>query len=274
MSERGRPNRPVKSVEKTFSIVETLQELERAGVSELADALDMSVSAVHAHLDTLEHMDYVVKEDGSYRLGFRFLDHGMFVRSAYTIDGLVSPTLEEITAETGLVSWFSIIEHGWGVYVDVATAESAVRIRARPGYRYEPHSTSSGKAILAQLSEEQVRDVVEFHGLTRKTSNTIGSLDALFDELADVREQGYAISQGESIEGLTGIATPLVCEDEVYGAIAVSGPTNELSDDRLEGAIGLLQTHANNIQLELRRESASSPPDVTPLNRTSLDSPS
>jgi DNA-binding IclR family transcriptional regulator len=54
----------VKTVLKAFQILETVQELERAGVSDIASKLDMSKSSVYKHLNTLESVGYVLKEDG------------------------------------------------------------------------------------------------------------------------------------------------------------------------------------------------------------------
>jgi DNA-binding IclR family transcriptional regulator len=59
----------VNSVERTFKIVNGLQELDGAGVTELAAHLDLPKSTVHNYLTTLEQEDYVVRENDQYRVG-------------------------------------------------------------------------------------------------------------------------------------------------------------------------------------------------------------
>lgn len=69
-------NYPVKTTNRSLDIVETLQAKGQMGVSELADKLDMSKSIVHNHLSTLEERGYVLSDDGTYGLSFKFLEIG------------------------------------------------------------------------------------------------------------------------------------------------------------------------------------------------------
>ena len=64
----------IASVTRALDIVEALWTLEGAGVTELADYLDMSKSTVHSHLATLDRKGYAVAEEGIYRLGLRLRD--------------------------------------------------------------------------------------------------------------------------------------------------------------------------------------------------------
>ena len=78
----GRPAKnPVKSTETTFRIVEELQELDGAGVSELAAHLGLPKSTVHNYLSTLQQEEYVVRQNGEYKVGIRFLELGAYARN-------------------------------------------------------------------------------------------------------------------------------------------------------------------------------------------------
>ena len=86
--------------------------------------------------------------------------------------------------------------------------------------------------MLTHFPESRVEEIVEHHGLPECTDHTITTRDELFDELAEIRERGYAIDREEKIEGLRCIAAPVTGSDgEVLGAVSVSGPSR-----RMEGA--------------------------------------
>lgn len=264
MSNREKPKRPVKSLETTLEILEEIVQKERVSITSLADSLDMSVSSIHSHLSTLAHKDYVVKENGTYRLGSPFLHFGHYVRDTYTIYPHVAPSMDAISDQTGFVTCFAIIEHNFGVYIDVAFTDPSIHSQAHPGYRYRPYTAASGKAILAKLPEERVREIMRYHGFESLTENTISDIDELFEELSEIRDQGYAVSTGEKVVGRTGIATPIVYESDVYGALAIAGPSSDSFTHQIDDMIGLLESHVSNIQLKLHKESSESPAGIDP----------
>jgi DNA-binding IclR family transcriptional regulator len=99
------------------------------------------------------------------------------------------------------------------------------------------HCNSGGKAILAHLPESAVRDVVDAHGLPRRTDRTITDPDRLFDELDRIRERGYALNRSEDLAGIHAVGVPLLVDGEVQGALSVAGPAHRLSQERCEGAV-------------------------------------
>ncbi len=93
------PRYPVQAAATTFRIIETLHELNGAGVSELAAELEMPKSTVHDHLQTLTEAEYLVNEDGTYRVGTRFLELGGFARSQMKLYQIASPEIKELAEE-------------------------------------------------------------------------------------------------------------------------------------------------------------------------------
>jgi DNA-binding IclR family transcriptional regulator len=117
------------------------------------------------------------------------------------------------------------------------TGNNGVFTRTRVGTHLYLHQTAGGKAILSQLSGDAVDDIVDQVGLPRATENTITDREALAEELAAVRERGYAYNREESTDGLVAVAAPLVPDEEVLGACAVAGPRYRIGGDPLESAI-------------------------------------
>lgn len=216
-------------------LVEGLRELGGAGVTELADYVDMPKSNVHNYLTTLREMDYVVKEQDQYHVGLRFLELGSHARDRKEIYRIAKPELETIADETGELVNLLVEEHGLGTYLARVRGEQAVEVEAHVGTRVYLHSTALGKAILAHLPESRVESIIDQHGLPERTDQTTTDRDELYDQLDTVRSRGYAIDDEERLKGLRCVAAPILSIDErVLGAISVSGPSQRLQGDRLE----------------------------------------
>ena len=67
-----------------------------------------------------------------------------------------------------------------------------------------------------------------------RTDRTITSVEALSDELAAIRERGYAISRQEGHEGVHSISAPIVVDGDVLGAISIAGPAHRLTISLME----------------------------------------
>jgi len=237
MGSSNKKSRGVKTTQTVFGIIEALEELDGAGVSELAEQLDLAKSTVHDHLTTLEQMEYVVKEDRSYRVSLRFLGHGMAVKRRNKLSQVASSTLEQLAKETEEVAWLYVAEHGMGVLLDKAHGDHAVDIMGSIGLRLHLHAHAGGKAILAFLPEEEKEAIIMRHGLPALTEHTITDKEELEEELAEIRQDGTAYNDGESVTGARALAAPIMPEGTVVGAVGVAGPTNRMSETRINTEI-------------------------------------
>ncbi|WP_197409784.1 IclR family transcriptional regulator, partial [Haloferax profundi] len=112
--------------------------------------------------------------------------------------------------------------------------------------------TASGKAILAFLPEERVLEIIDERGLEPRTENTITEREELFEELSQIRDQGYANAIEESVKGMRAVAAPIMLEDSVAGSISLAGPANRFVGERFEDEVPkLIKGVANEIELKL-----------------------
>lgn len=252
-TQRGAGNE-VGAVRKSLQIVEALKDHEGARVTELSNDLGWPKSTVHSHLETLVNAGYIVKEDNTYHLGFRFVDLGEHARTRDEVYSLVEPRIEELAESTGERVQFVIAEHGDCVYVRIAEGRHAVSTGSRLGRRrHMLHCTAAGKSILAYMDREEIEAVLEEKGLPQRTPNTITDLETLYGELEEVVDRGYAFNHEEHIEGLHAVAAPVKRPNgEVVGSISVSGPVHRLHGDKLlrelpEAILGV----CNEIELDI-----------------------
>lgn len=229
---------PVRTTEKTLALIEELRNRGPCGVTELAEGLEMGKSAVHNHLTTLQQHGYVLKEGDEYKLGLKFLEVGGYSRKSMEFYQVAEPEVKSLAAETGELANLLVEEQGMGVYLMRSKGEKAVDLDTYAGLRTYLHTTALGKAILAHLPEERVDEIIKQHGLEQVTPQSVGTREELFDVLENIRERGYAIDDGERLEGLRCIAAPVKrSSGEVMGSLSISAPATRVSDEDFHGEL-------------------------------------
>lgn len=243
----------IKSVLTTFEIAETLQELDGARVTEVANHTGFAKSTVHKHLATLRHAEYVTKDGGIYRLGLKFVNHSGYVKTRKRAYVLSSSIVKEIAKETGEVVHYVDEEYGLGVVLYRETGDQAVFTENRVGTRTYLHQTAAGKAILAYLPETRVAQIIEQRGLPARTQKTHTSETDLLDDLEIIRERKVAFCDEEYTEGLRSIGVPVISRrGTVQGAFGVGGPTNRMRGERFRKDIPeLMLGQANALELNI-----------------------
>lgn len=229
-AHRTGPETGIKSTDTLFSILEFLQTCDGAGVTEIAEALNLSKSTVHTHLQSLRAHRCVRKDGTTYRLGLRFLSFGGHACDRTGLLDIVRPEVDGLVEETGETAQMVVEEHGRGIYICQRRGPEAVRTDSHVGTDVSLHCTAAGKAILAYLPEDRVEEIIDRHGLPTRTEGTLTDRNELFDALERVRDRGYAIDDSERIPGIRCVAAP-VRSNDVIGALSVNGPTKRVEGD-------------------------------------------
>ncbi|MDT3433509.1 IclR family transcriptional regulator [Haloarcula sp. 1CSR25-25] len=240
-------SRTVEAVQTSLDIIDLLKEREGAGVTEIAEELDLSKGTVHGHIATLAENEYIVKNDETYRLSLRHLELGETVKERLQIYDVVTAELDDLAEECGELAQFAMEEHGKAVYIYKASGNNAVQTASSAGRREYMHCISLGKAMMAHMSQERVASIIDRHGLPEYTENTITSREALFDELEAIEERGYAFDRQEKIMGLRCVAAPVTTNGEVVGAISISGPASRFEGERYEEDLPSMITRSANV---------------------------
>lgn len=246
---------PIKSVDTAFRIVETVKEEDGVRVGELATLLNLPESTVSDYLVTLRTNQYLVKEGNTYRIGLRFLELGDHARNFRNIYQSAKRKIDSLATKTGDLVHLSVEENGLGVIIYEREGVQAVSLDTYVGRRVHLHSTALGKAMLAYMPDAKVEEIIDRFGLPLATSETITDETELYAELATIRDRGYAISNGERIEGLGCIAVPIrdTSEQTVLGAVSVCEPTSKLENNEFQEKIPRqVKEEVNRIELDIR----------------------
>lgn len=247
----------LKSIRRGDRLIKTLLSCEAASVSELAERMDMPLSTAYDYVKTFESLGYVIElPDGRYKVSTGFLELGNRIRNQYAVYRVAEPELKALARSSGEYVPLMIEEAGLGVILSMNKGDKSSNITIRETYsgtKTRLSTTAPGKAILANLPERRIRSIIDRYGLAPKTEYTITDLDVLFDELEQIREQGYAIDDEERFDGMRGIGAPI--DNDVTGApaaISIYGPAHRLTEAKLHDELSsqLLEV-ANVIQVNL-----------------------
>ncbi|XVH33088.1 IclR family transcriptional regulator (plasmid) [Haloferacaceae archaeon DSL9] len=259
MDSKHPTSRTLSTLTTTFRIIDALERLEEAKVTDLTAELALSKSAVYNHLTTLKQHHYVVQDGDVYSLSLEFLRLGEFVRNKNRLYVTAKPRLKELAEATGEYAHLSTEEHGRLMHLYKVRGEHAVGQAFQTNKMHDVdrlHYTATGKAILAHLPKARVEEIVGDSEFESKTENTIVSGSDLYDELERIRRRGYSQNDEEQIRGLRAVGAP-VCDENgrVLGAISVSGPTSRIKDDEFHERVPEMVTRtANIIEVDLNMD--------------------
>ncbi|MFJ9174818.1 IclR family transcriptional regulator [Streptomyces sp. NPDC102360] len=201
----------IESLDTGLRLLRLFLEHDSLSVTDAARALGVARSTAHRVLSTLEGRGFVTRESSGrgycagpelVRLG-RPAGYGPEARDA------LRPVLDDAAARTGETITSVALLGDEILITDGRESRHPVRVMLEIGRTHPAHATSGGKVLLARLTDDQVLSLYPDELLPEATPHTITSRAALLEELATVRELGYAVSRGESVWGMNAVAVPL-----------------------------------------------------------------
>lgn len=247
----------IRSVDKAM----TLLELLGAGrtplsLAELEQRSGLPKSTIHGLLSTMrEHHMVSQQADGRYCLGLRLFELGCAVSASWDVTGVAAPYLARLSAVTGATAFLSVRSGGEAVTLDQSSEGAGLRIVSETGCRLPLFCTSQGKLFLAYCSSEAERSrLLRVHPPVPHTPHTITDPDALTEELRKIREQGYAVEDGEFRIGLRSVSAPIFgLGGALQYALGVVGLFRRTTAPEFTLAVRLAVEYAAQITAELAK---------------------
>lgn len=225
--------RTVNATKTSFTVVETLAEQGgRIGVTRLASVLDIPKSTAYKHLSTLCKLGYVRKQGHKYELGRGFVDLGESARASDSLYATTKPHIDQLVSVTDQPAGMVVEQRGYAV--DLYQSWPANRPTDHGTNSRYLHCSAPGKAILAELPDDRVTDIIDHTGLPTKTDRTLSTPSALREKLDRIAERGIAFERGEQQDGRRAVAVPVKRDERVVGAVYVAGSTDRMKSKRFE----------------------------------------
>jgi len=217
----------------SLRIIEAVSELGHATLTEISEYCGIPTSTLHTHLQTLEQGEYLIKQGNEYCLGMKMFHLGKKARRRDERYQIARKEAWELSNKVGEEVSFAIEENEQMiiVYDELASpSDKGFQI----GRYFSMHSSASGKAALAEFEDDRVREIVNKQGLEKYTKNTISSEAVLFDELDQIRKQGYAVNNQEEVDGLKAIGVAInEPNGRLFGTLDIAGPPYRLPDNEV-----------------------------------------
>ena len=231
----------IQSVERALKLIDLIATKEDGmTLTQLSNKIDLPKSTVHGLLNTLREYNYVTQDDDSanYKLGIRLFELGSYVSRSFDIKDAALPVMKRLNQQFGETVHLGAEDNGEVLYLEKVAPDSLISIMSEVGLRLPMHCSGLGKVLLAQKSDSELKRFIAQKGLPTITKRTIVTQSKLKEELKKILEQGYAIDDGEIMEGLKCVAAPIRDgNDKVRYAISVSGQVKDMYGKRLDQII-------------------------------------
>lgn len=230
------PRYPIWSVDKALRLLHMVAERQRLTVSKASAELEVAPSTAHRLLGMLRYREFVDQDPVTkeYVPGRALADLATLTFRGTDFKVEAHRFLERLVAEFDETAHLTTLRGRDVLFLSVVESSQVLRMGSRVGHLLPAHCTASGKALLARLAEEDLAALFVDEKLPGLRPSSIVSRSKLFEELAEVRERGYATNKAESEADVAGAAAAFSDPRGVpVGALVVSGPQSRLPDERL-----------------------------------------
>ncbi len=230
------PAYPIESVDNALRLLMMFGNNRRLRLSEARDALGVGQSTAHRLLAMLVYHDFVRQDPISrvYVAGPTLLKIGLSAANTMDIRTLARDILEELRDETQETVHLAQLDGRTVHFLDAAESGRALRVTGRIGRSLPAHATSVGKALLADLSDEQLETLFPQELIGEpQTDKTLTSRAQLQAQLIKTRRRGYALSSGESEHGVASIGVAVRDSDQhAVAALSIAAPISRLTPSK------------------------------------------
>jgi len=239
--------------------VAVLQRLGEAGASglrliDIQRTTGLTRPTAHRILAALGHHGFTSR-DATGRRYFLGPELAILGRSAasHTLDlhSMCQHNLAELARESGDTAFLMARSGHEIVCLDLKLGSYPVKtMTADIGTRRPLGVGAAGVAVLAALDPAEMEGALRA-GRDRLRDYVYTSESAIRRAVRDARAQGYALSNGEVLPSVRGLAIAVRDKGKPIAALCVASIRERISDSRVPGIVALLQRHRGEIERQL-----------------------
>ncbi|TYA84199.1 IclR family transcriptional regulator [Seonamhaeicola marinus] len=251
-----KPNYNVPNLERGLLIIELLaNHTQGLTMAEIVDALEVSKTSAFRIINTLISKNYLQKNETTKKitLSRKMVTLGISSMNEQSIVELsidVMRALRDELKESVMLG--VILGSKKGTILEQVSSSYPVKLFVERGTQFNLHSSVGGKTILAYLPDEEADTIIKQMNLAQYTKNTITSKIAFREQLKEVKENGYAIDNGEDIQGIHCIGAPVFNE---YGypvaSLWITAPHGRLPHEEFDEKGRIVARYAQEISAKL-----------------------
>jgi DNA-binding IclR family transcriptional regulator len=261
-ADSTRAESSLKSLTKVVRVLDVFSTVDRAlSLADIGQRTGFPKSTAHRLLAAMREAGLLDqdRERDRYRLGMKLFELGNIVLANMDLHREARPFVDALTRQSGQAVHLAVFDGHRALVIHRADASPE---KGQPTALIEQapvHCTSVGKAILAFQTAATIDRVISA-GLIRFTDATITDPEQLRGHLAEIRERGYALDEGEHQPGVRCVAAPIRDQSgRVIAGISITGPFWRLPLSEVEGLAKVAIHYANAISLAVGYRPADAP---------------
>jgi len=243
----------VPALQRAVAILNYVAEQGACQGSALVPVLGAPKSSVYLLLEELKQLRLLSQgSDGLYRLGIKLIEFGEQASGQLDMRELARPHLNDLMHETGLLCHLGVIEGDAAYYILKVESQGTIRVRSWEGKRLSLYSSGLGKCLLAWAEPDQQKQLINKLQFVRATPQTITSAEQLRSALTEIRSRGWSYDDGEDLEEVRCIASPVFdASGKIAAAISGVGTTFQIHEESLSEIAAKVMQAAASISKEL-----------------------
>jgi DNA-binding IclR family transcriptional regulator len=216
----------LKTLKNALDMLRYLETKDFAGVTDIAQELGISTSAVHRICSTLLAEGLLEQHAGArkYALcrGVVLWETSSIMERLLVIAPPYLRSLRDSTEETVHIAVRTGLRVSFPLVMESALE---LRISSKVGKTAPLHTSASGKVLLSAMTNQEIRQLLGGHAFEAPTPYSISSLDVLTKEIDAVRRRGFATNVSETETGVYTMAVPVKDQaDKTICSLSVSAP--------------------------------------------------
>lgn len=241
------------ALHRAMSILELLEKQGKCGAADIISHLALPKSSAYLLLEEMKKLKLLRQDSqGNYQLWVRLVALGHAASSQLDLPEMARKHLMCLMEDTGLLCHFGILDGSSAYYILKVESYSTITVRSHEGKVIALNRSGVGKCLLAWQSPAELARIWPALEFTRETATTITDPVAFRQELARIREQGWAFDDSEDVEGVRCVAAPVFGTDgTLIGAISAVGARHQLEDARIAELVGKVRACAKAISAAL-----------------------
>ena len=242
------------SSEKTATLLKLLGRAPYVhSVTELGVQISCSKSGTFKLLASLVKTGLAAQTpEHKYTLGPAVYVLGRTYEDKIGLSKMVKPYLVRLRDMTGENASFSMLINGKAILIYREESQQLVRVMGNVGQERPLYAGATGKILGAYQEESVIHKRLMEEPMKAFTENTILSPEGLLNEYAKIREQGYAISDGELNSETIGIGAPIYDESgNIWAAVSIGAPKMRVDAVKMERYIFLIREIAKEMSEQM-----------------------
>lgn len=227
MQEKG----TVRAVERALDILMCFSNASDLSLTEISKRVSLHKSTAYRLLTSLESKGFIIRDakTDKYKLGFRIWELAANLQQADDPAILFLPEMEKLRDALGETVSLYVRDGKERIRIQAVQSNHPIRRVAPVGVRLPLYVGASSKILIA-FAEETVRESI----FKDKVWSEAVDLDEFKQQLAVIRETGFATSVEEREIGAAAVAAPIFDRSgALIAALSISGPANRLTTEKM-----------------------------------------